>query len=595
MSTPAASQTITSPLAGTVVFVGAEGARIEAGAPVAIIDSMKMEHEVGAPCDGIVMAALVGVGDAVGEGAELVRFAHAAMPRAASASGARPASPAGERADLAEVLERRRRGLDSSRPEALARRRARHRRSARENLADLVDAGSFIEFGPVVVAAQRARRDLAELIERTPADGLVGGIATVNAGRTRAADHRCVVASYDYMVLAGTQGQHNHMKKDRLFELARRMSLPVVLFTEGGGGRPGDTDFPGVSWLDCAAFALFGELAGKVPTIGVNAGYCFAGNAALLGSCDVIVATADSNIGMAGPAMIEGGGLGSFSPQQIGPSQVQTANGVIDVLVADEAEAIAAARMLIGYVQGDLAQRDCHDQRALRDLVPENRLRVYDMNTVIDTLVDRGSRLDLRRSWTPGMITCFARIEGRALGLIANNPQHLSGAIDHGAATKAGDFMQLCDRWKIPLLFLCDTPGFMVGPDSDAQGLVRSAGTLFRLGANLGVPFATVVIRKAYGLGAQAMAGGGLKEPLFAVSWPTGEFGPMGLEGAVRLGYARELAAKPEGGARDALFDELVGRMYERGHALNVASHFEIDDVIDPAETRRWITTILLK
>ena len=485
-------------------------------------------------------------------------------------------------AALAEVVDRHDVGLDHARSDAVAKRHAMGRRTARENVADLVDADSFVEYGPLAIAAQRRRRDVAELIARTPADGLVGGIGTID-GR------RCVVASYDYMVLAGTQGMVNHRKKDRLFDLAQRLKLPVVFFTEGGGGRPGDVDMPGVSWLDCLAFALFGALGGSVPTIGVNAGYCFAGNAALLGTCDVVVATEDSNIGMAGPAMITGGGLGDFGPTEIGPADTHANNGVIDVLVADEAEATAVARKVLGFSQHVSVAADAQPVESLRRTVPENRREVYDMHAVIDALVDLGSAVEFRSNWNPAMITTMARVVGRPLAIIANNPLHLAGAIDHGAAKKAAEFMELCEKWQLPILFLCDTPGFMVGPDSDAEGLPRSAGKLFRVGANLTVPFGTVITRRGYGLGAQAMAGGGFKEPLFTVSWPTGEFGPMGLEGAVHLGFGRELSEASEGPERDALFAKLLDTMIEHGKATNVASHFEIDDAIDPADTRRWI------
>jgi acetyl-CoA carboxylase carboxyltransferase component len=579
---------ISSPLVGTIVRVAAPGTEVPAGGEVAVVESMKMEYSIDAPSAGVVQAVHVSPGDAVAQGDALLDLGEATVAAAVAAD-----TTDEERADLAEVIERHSVGLDERRPDAVAKRHGTGRRTARENLADLVDPGSFIEFGPLAIAAQRRRREIEELIERTPADGLVGGIATVNADLFGEDDTQCVVASYDYMVLAGTQGWTNHRKKDRLFELAERRQLPVIFYAEGGGGRPGDTDWPGASWLDCLAFALFGGLAGNVPLIGINAGYCFAGNAALLGTCDVIISTEDSWVGMGGPAMIEGGGLGVFDPKEIGPTDVHLANGGIDLLVADEAEATSVAQRLLGYTQGRHSTWEAPDPEAARAAVPANRKKVYDMHAVIDSIVDVDSSLELRPQWNPGLITTFARIEGRPVGLIANNPLHLAGAVDHGAATKAGEFMQLCDRWGIPILFVCDTPGFMVGPESDAEGLPRSAGALFRIGANLTVPFGLVVTRKAYGLGAQAMAGGGLKEPLFSVSWPTGEFGPMGLEGAVRLGFARELAEAGDAAAQEELFDQLVDTMYEHGKATNVASHFEIDDVIDPADTRRWVSRLL--
>jgi acetyl-CoA carboxylase carboxyltransferase component len=492
----------------------------------------------------------------------------------------------GERADLAEVVERHAVTRDERRPDAVARRRKTGQRTARENAEDLVDPGSYVEYGSLVIAAQRRRRSVEDLVARTPADGLLAGIGTVNG-------HRTIVMSYDYTVLAGTQGLQNHRKKDRLFELAEDLRLPVVFFTEGGGGRPGDTDGTGVSGLDCMAFALFGGLSGLVPLVAINSGYCFAGNAAILGCCDVVIATANSNIGMGGPTMIEGGGLGVYEPDEIGPMSVQAANGVVDVAVADEAEAVAVAKRYLSYFQGPSENWDCADQQRLRSLIPENRMRAYDVRAVIDGLADTGSVLELRPTFGAGMVTALVRVEGRPLGLIANNPTHLGGAIDADGADKAARFMQLCDAFDLPILFLCDTPGIMVGPEAEKTALVRHVSRMFVTGASLTVPFFTIVLRKGYGLGAQAMAGGSFKAPIFTVAWPTGEFGGMGLEGAVKLGYRRELEAIDDEAEREKVFEDMVARMYEHGKALNTATYFEIDDVIDPADSRRWITTAL--
>jgi acetyl-CoA carboxylase carboxyltransferase component len=493
------------------------------------------------------------------------------------------------RSDLAEVRTRHDLGLDQARPDAVDRRRKTAQRTTRENVDDLCDPDSFVEYGPLVIAAQRRRRPVEDLIRRTPADGLVAGIGTVNG-------HRTVVMSYDYTVLAGTQGLQNHRKKDRLFELAERLRLPIVFFTEGGGGRPGDTDGSGVSGLDCMAFNLFARLSGLVPLVGITSGWCFAGNAAILGCCDVVIATANANIGMGGPAMIEGGGLGVFQPSEVGPMTVQVPNGVVDVAVSDEAEAVEVARQYLSYFQpspSDRAEWEHPDQRRLRQIIPENRLRAYDVRAIIDTLPDTGSTLELRRDFGLGMVTALIRVEGRPMGLIANNPSHLAGAIDADGADKAARFMQLCDAFDLPILFLCDTPGIMVGPEAEKTALVRHVCRLFVTGASLTVPFFTIVLRKGYGLGAQAMAGGSFKAPIFTVAWPTGEFGGMGLEGAVKLGYRNELAAVDDPQEREQLFEEMVARMYEHGRALNTATYFEIDDVIDPADSRRWITTAL--
>jgi acetyl-CoA carboxylase carboxyltransferase component len=573
------------PFAGTVVSVAvAAGDSVREGQVLLILESMKMEHEMTSAVGGVVRRVNCAAGDAVREGDVVVEIEEGVRSadvevEVASAVGAEAGSI---RPELAELRERVRFTLDEGRTDVVARRHAGGRRTARENIAALCDPGSFEEYGSLVVAAQRARREAQDLIERTPADGLVAGIGRVD-GRP------CAVISYDYTVLAGTQGQMNHRKKDRLFELVARMGLPVVLFSEGGGGRPGDTDMAVVTGLDTEAFALFASLSGQVPLVGVVSGRCFAGNAALLGCCDVIIATPDANIGMGGPAMIEGGGLGVFAPEDIGPVSVQTRNGVIDVLCADEAEAVEAARLYLSFFGGDVAEWSCADQLLLREVVPEDRRRAYDVHRAVELLVDDGTLLELRPQFAPGMVTALARLEGRAVGIIANNPMHLAGAIDADNADKAARFMQLCEAHGLPLLFLCDTPGFMVGPDAEETALVRHVSRMFVTGASLTVPFCTVILRKGYGLGAQAMAGGSFHRPLFTVAWPTGELGGMGLEGAVRLGFRRELDAVPEGPERDAAFEHMVERAYAHGKALNVATHFEIDDVIDPAVTRQRV------
>jgi acetyl-CoA carboxylase carboxyltransferase component len=398
--------------------------------------------------------------------------------------------------------------------------------------------------------------------------------------------------SYDYTVLAGTQGMRGHLKKDRLFELAERRRLPVVLLAEGGGGRPGDVDWPMVAGLDCRAFNLFARLSGRVPLVGIASGNCFAGNAALLGCCDVVIATEDSSIGMGGPAMIEGGGLGVFEPAEVGPIEVQHANGVVDLRVADDAAAVAAAKRYLSYFHGPAEEHTAPDQSLLREIVPEQRKRAYAVRGAIAGLCDEGSVLELRDGFGAGMVTALARVQGRPLGVLANDPAHLGGAIDADGADKAARFMQLCDAFGLPLLFLCDTPGFMVGPEAERTATVRHFARMFTIGANLQVPIGTIVLRKGYGLGAQAMAGGSFKAPLFCVGWPTSEFGGMGLEGAVKLGLRRELAAIEDPAERERVFEATVAAAYEHGKGLNMAAYGEIDDVIDPADSRRWVATL---
>jgi len=592
-ATPGAGIGLEAPLQGTVVLLpSAPGDPVAAGSIVVVLESMKMEHVVRTPVAGTLAGLDVAVGDLVAAGDRLAVVEAGSVGDDAGAVDDEVALDH-VRADLAELFVRRGLLSDAGRPDVVARRHGRGRRTARENIADLCDPGSFTEYGGFAIAAQRRRRSLEELIERTPADGLIGGTARVNGDRFADERARCAVVSYDYTVLAGTQGQQNHRKKDRLFELVERLRLPLVLFAEGGGGRPGDTDTAVITGLDTRAFALFGRLSGLVPLVGVASGFCFAGNAALLGCCDVIIATEGTSIGMGGPAMIEGGGLGTFRPEEVGPLDVQVPNGVVDLVVADDAGAVDLARRYLSYFQGTVDEWTCADQRRLRSAVPEQRLRAYDIRALLDTLADTGSVLELRRGFGAGMVTALARVEGRPVGVVANDPTHLGGAIDADGADKASRFLQLCDAHDLPVVFLCDTPGFMVGPDTERTAQVRHVSRMFVTGASLTVPFVTIVLRKGYGLGAQAMAGGSFREPLFLVAWPSGEFGGMGLEGAVRLGFRRELEAVEDPAERQALFDSMVALAYEHGKGLNVATAYEIDDVIDPAESRTRIVEAL--
>lgn len=578
-----------APLSGRIVEVSvAVNESVRQGQPIAVIEAMKMEHSIVADCNGRVLEIRVTKGEQTAEGDVLV-----VLEPEGSSAGAASETLAVDldvvRPDLQAVLDRHAFLYDAARPDAVAKRRSRGQRTARENLADLCDDDTFVEYGALVVAAQASRRTKEDLIANTPADGIVTGIGNINGAEFGYERSLSAVMAYDATVLAGTQGKRNHIKTDRLVERARRDELPLVLFAEGGGGRPGDVDFPFVSGLYQPSFAALAELSGEVPLVGVVSGRCFAGNAAFLGVCDVIIADKSSNIGMAGPAMIEGGGLGIFKPEEVGPAPVQFANGVIDILVENEAQAVVAAKHYLSMFQGRVKDWSAPNPLALRHVVPENRLRVYDSRKAIEGIADVGSVLMLRSGFGHGMHTALARVEGQPVGIIANNPQHLGGAIDADAADKAARFMNLCDVHGLPIISLIDTPGFMVGPDEEAKAQVRHVSRMFVTAAKLRVAILAIALRKGYGLGAMAMAGGGFRSSSCAVSWPTGEFGPMGLEGSIQLGFKKELESVPDGPQRRALYDQLVARAYERGHAINVASTTEIDAVIDPAETRTWI------
>jgi acetyl/propionyl-CoA carboxylase alpha subunit/acetyl-CoA carboxylase carboxyltransferase component len=599
---------IAAPMQGTIVSVDvAAGHTVRAGQVVLVMEAMKMEHEIRATVAGTITELAIVKGDTVFEG-HLLALIEPKDIGADADDGERAVDLDVVRPDVAEVIARHAITLDTARPDAVEKRRRTNQRTARENIDALCDADSFAEYGQLVLTPGTGL-PIDEVIRKFPTDGMVTGIGSINGQWFPRYESRCVVMAYDYTVLAGTQGALNHPKTDRMLELAAKWRLPVVLFAEGGGGRAGTggqrrggrpttsanqgRDEMAYRPLDTPTFATMGRLSGLVPLVGITSRFCFAGNASLLGCCDVIIATKDSNIGMGGPALIEGGGLGVFRPEEIGPLDVQMKSGVIDVAVEDEVEAVAVAKRYLSYFQGPIPEWDCADQRVLRNVVPENRLRVYDIRQVLHTLADTGSVLELRPRFGLGMVTAFIRIEGRPIGVIANNPGYLSGAVDSDGSDKAARFMQLCDAFDVPILVLCDTPGMMVGPEIERTGLVRHCSRLFVTGANLTVPLVTIVLRKAYGLGAQAMAGGSMKEPLFTVAWPTAEFGGMGLEGQVKLGFRNELELIEDASERKRRYDELVEAAYQRGKALVAGMSFAVDDVIDPADSRRWVVGAL--
>ena len=556
------------------------GDEIAAGTVLLVTELMKMQHEIRADESGVVTALHVSPGDELRGGEPLVSL----EPGEVSLQVKQQEQ--GLRLEFSE-FEARMAGLaDSSRSQAVAKRQQNGGRTARENIEDLFDPGSFTEYGALAVAAQRTKRPLADLQSRTQGDGIICGTGTVN-GRAVAA------MAVDYMVLAGTQGYNHHRKMDRLIERAGRDDLPIVLFAEGGGGRPNDYDVAPlvVAGLNVPSFRHFAAHRG--PKIGIAAGMCFAGNAAMFGLCNVRIATDNSWIGMGGPAMIEGGGLGSVKPQEIGPSETQKANGVIDLLRQDEAGAVAAAKALLGLSAAKSCPQETAPVIPLRSVVPADRSRAYDMRQAVEALADADSFLELRRDFGQGMITGFVRIKGQAYGILANNPLHLGGAIDAPAGDKGARFLQLCDAWGLPVVTLCDTPGFMVGPAIEETGQVAHISRLFLAGAHFGQPLVTVILRKAYGLGAMAMAGGGFDRPHYCCAWPTGEVGAMGLEGAVKLGHRDHLAAISDPVAREAEYQRLVAELYQNGSALNAASLLEFDAVIDPALTREEIARVI--
>ena len=588
---PPGCQPLSAPLIGTLLELHiAVGDRIRAGQPVAVLESMKMEHVIEAPAAGSIERIDAVPGDVLAEGARIA-WLRPGEDAAVDERVTQAIDLDAIRPDLAEVHARHALLEDESRPNAVERRRSRGQRTARENLAAICDPDTFREYGALAVAAMRRARPIEELRARTPGDAIITGTGLVNGDLFERDAARCALLVVDATVLAGTQGYFHHKKIDRILEVAAHAGMPVIFFPEGGGGRPNDTDASDVfvAGLNVTSFRAFAALSGKVPRIAVVSGFCFAGSAAFAGCADVIIATRNTSLGMGGPAMIEGGGLGVHAPQDVGPTSVQVPNGVIDLLVEDEEEAAVEARRYLAYFQGRTGDWRAPDVRTLRHVIPENRRRVYDVRELIRGLCDLDSIMELRREYAPGMITALVRVEGQPMGLVANDPVHLGGAIDDEGAEKAARFLQLCDAFALPVLSLCDTPGFMVGPEIEARGQVRKVSRLFVVGAQLRVPLFCVITRKAYGLGAQAMAGGSFLAPFDCVAWPTGEIGGMGLEGAVNLGFRKQLDACASEEERAALFEKLVGVLYEKGKALHAASALEFDAVIDPAETRTRI------
>jgi acetyl-CoA carboxylase carboxyltransferase component len=551
---------------------------------------MKMEHVISADRSGIVRQVTMAIGDVVREGFAIV-YVEPAEVAGGSFAVAAEVDLDHIRADLQQVIDRHAHTLDQNRPEAVAKRHAAGHRMARENIAELADADSFKEYWPLVVARQHQRNDMDALRRNTPADGVVAGTCSINGDMFDDSRSRAIIVHYDYTVLAGTQGHRNHYKQDRMFDLAQRFRLPIIVFGEGGGGRPGEDYIGPRVAFDTHTFTAYAKLSGLVPLVAIVNGRTFAGNTALVACSDVIIATEGSTLGMGGPAMIEGGGLGIYTPEEVGPMSFQVPNGVVDILVKDEADAVRVAKKYLSYFQGPVARWQAHDQRRLRHVVPENRLRLYDMREVIDTIADVDSVLEIRRQFGVGVITAFIRIEGKPMGVIANNPHHLAGAIDADGADKGARFLQLCDAFDIPVLSLMDCPGIMVGPDHERTALVRHSVRMFNVGANLTTPMLVVAVRKAYGLGVQAMCGASALVGFFTVAWPTAEFSGMNIEGMVKLGYRKELAAIEDPELRRAEFDRRVAIAYDNAKAVNAGMGGGLDDVIDPATTRDWIAS----
>lgn len=479
------------------------------------------------------------------------------------------------RSDLAAVQQAQLARLDSERPAAVERQRKRGRWTVREVIDVLIDRNTFVEYGALAKPATVGMVGAA--------DGLVMGTGRIDGIPVD-------VVLYDYTVYAGTQSAINHMKMTRMFEHALRFRLPVVCWLDGGGARPHDMLLAARG--KTSTFVVFARLNGLVPTVGVVPGVAFAGQANLAGMCDFLIGVRGSALGMAGPPLVEAALGVRYTPQEIGSSEMHENSGVYDLVADDDGHAVELAQRYLSYFGGLQLASEAEDQTVLRDLIPENPKQSYDVRQIIETLADTGSMLELKPRFGTCVVTALIRLGGRPVGVIANQPLMLAGAMDSDGAVKAARFTSICDAFDIPLLLLCDTPGLMVGPDAEKTGLVRHSSRLMTAIANATVPLLTVVLRKAYGLGYYIMGSQPL-DPAILLAWPTAEYGGMGLDGAVNIIYRNELEAVFDLQERSQLHARLTADLKHEHTAIAAASRFTYDDVIDPADTRELLLRTL--
>ena len=562
---PEGSVGLVAPMQGTIVGIGVSlGDEVRIGQAVAVVEAMKLQHDIHADRNGVVCAVSMSEGDVVREGYPIV-FIHETDVEGGAIAGDAGVDLDHIRGDLEEVNNWIDRTLDASRADAVTALHTQGRRTPRENLDDLLDAGSFREFGPPAAGSA--------------AGGTIMGFGGVNADLVGVERSRVAVVHSNYEAAAYS---HGHYRQEQVHELVHDWRVPLVLFAEGEGLPYGNVGGVG---MDASVFADFAKLSGLVPLVGVNTGNSFAGNAALLACCDVIIATENSTIGINGPTVTQASGMGKHSAADLGSMAFQVENGNVDILVEDDAAAVRAVKQYLSYFQGPLADWEAPDQRRMRHIIPENRVRAYEMRDIIDTLADVDSVLEIRKEFGIGVITAFIRVEGRPMGVVANNPAHLAGAVDSPGADKGARFFQLCDAFDIPVVVFMDCPGIMVGPDHERTALVRHSVRLFNIGANCTAPMFGIMVRKAYGLGVQAMIGGASSVPFLTVAWPTAEFAGMNIDGAVKLSARRELAAIEDPEERKAAYERRVAQGYESARAINSGARY----VIDPADTRSFI------
>ena len=569
---PDGSIGLATPMQGTLVGIDVNlSDEVRVGQTVAVVEAMKLQHDIKADRSGIVVEISMSVGDVVQEGYPIV-FINETNVEGGALETEGGIDLDALREDMREFNDYIAYTLDDQHGEAVSARHDAGRRTPRENLDDFIDDNSFRELGPAVSGSAEG--------------GAIIGFGSVNGELFGEEGSRVALIYNDYDVTTRTNGA-GHYKQEPIHELVKDFKVPLVLFSEGEGkpfiARKG---FPTGVGMDEQLFSEFAKLSGLVPLVGITTGHSFGANATMLACCDVIIATRNAAVGMGGgPSVVAAVGMGEHSAEDIGSMSFQVPNGNVDILVEDDAAAVATARKYLSYFQGRVDTWEAPDQRRMRHIIPENRVRTYDMREIVETLADEGSVLEIRKDFGIGVITSLIRVEGRPMGLVANNPAHLAGAVDSQGADKGARFLQLCDAFDLPVVVFMDCPGIMVGPDHEREALVRHAVRMFNVGANLSTAMFGVMVRKAYGLGVQAMCGGSAMIPFFNVAWPTAEFAGMNIDGAVKLSARRELAAIEDPEERKAAYDRRVADGYETARAVNSGARY----VIDPAETRAWI------
>lgn len=461
---------------------------------------------------------------------------------------------------------------DEARPEAVARQHARGAMTARERIDALADPGSFREYG---LLAKPGQPELDG-----PADGIVTGLARVR-------DRPIVVASYDYTVLAGSQGNVNNTKLARILLIAEESRLPVVIFSEGAGHRVQEATLHTRGGGE-AIFPALARLSGRVPTVCGVPGRAFAGNAIIAGLCDFVAGTRDAVIGMAGPPLVEAALGERLTPEEIGAIGIHAASGAAEAVAEDERQLIELISAYLSYFEGRLEPADpLVPATAMRSVVPADPRTPYDVREVISGLCDLGELLELRAGFAPSVVTALGRVDGWPVGFIASQPLVLAGAIDAPAADKISRFARLCDAFGLPAVFLVDSPGFLVGPAAERSGLLRHSTRVIHALTHLQIPVFTVTLRKSYGLAHVAMGGRQLGASMM-VAWPTAEYGAMGPEGAAKV-------LSGEDGIEAEREHSMALR--RNGASLRMAEIFAIDDMIDPAETRGtladWLAAVM--